>query len=249
MRYYVLLFAISMLPVSAYASSPISHVGGASVNKGETSVEFRFGYTEDDSSSSNDDRTRMRQHIDYGFNDWYALRVITLQDKRKNDSFEHQAFTVENRFQLIEKREHGWDGGIRLIYTHSDGDKTPHEAEVRFLAQVPFSDGWEFRHNTMLEHDIGENSDDGFLLEFRTQVIKELDVTLPHFNSLDLGVEMFNDFGRLSELSGYERQDHQIGPVLKASFDNGLYFQTGYRAGISKDAANYVFKFALGRKF
>jgi hypothetical protein len=249
LRLIIPAILIAILPASSYASSPISHVGGATVNEGQSSVEFRLGYTQDEENNANDNRLRMRQHFDYGFNDWYALRIIAAQDKRDGESFEHQAVTIENRFQLIERRDHGWDGGIRLIYTQSDGDKTPHEIEMRFLAQVPIAKHWEFRHNTMIEHDIGDDAENGILLEFRHQLTREVEPPHPLLTSFDVGVEIFNDFGRLNRLSGYSAQDHQFGPVAKGTFTNDVFFQTGYRAGISDAGANHVFALSIGKKF
>ncbi len=234
--------------VAAWASSPISHVGGATVTKGASSVEFRIGYSEDEPGFSANKRLRIRQHYDYGFTDRYAFRLITAQDKRKGDNLEHQAITMEHRFHLIAREQHGFDGGIRLVYTHSDGDKTPHELEVRFLAQGTIGEKWKWRHNTMMEHDVGPNADDGILLEFRNQVMYRL--TPPAaLKSFEIGVDMFNDFGRLNDLSGYSNQDHQIGPGIKGSFHNGVFFAAGYRTGISSSGADHLVKFALGRKF
>lgn len=253
MRAYSLpaLLLLSVLYSSVVqASSPVSHVGGAAVNAGELSTEFRVGYTLDEKGASSHRRFRARQHLDYGLNDWYALRLITQQDKRVHDNLEHQAITVENRIQLIEKATHGWDGGIRLIYSQSDGDKTPHEAELRFLAQVPFSSDWEWRHNTMLEYDIGSGADDGVLLEFRNQISRALPVEdNSYLRKLAVGLDMYNDFGRLADLHGYDQQDHQLGPMIKASFAHGLSLYAGYRTGISEKGADHLFAFSIGKKW
>ncbi|MCI5049687.1 MAG: hypothetical protein MRY32_05080, partial [Rickettsiales bacterium] len=153
----ICLIGLIALPVLAFASSPLGNVGTAVVNDGAISYEARIGYTEDNDSTANDQRIQLREHIDVGLNDWYAFRLVAVQDKRHGDNLEHAAAILENRIQLIERRESGWDGGVRLIYVHRDGDKTPHEIDLRWMMQVPFGDGWEWRHNTVLEHDIGEN--------------------------------------------------------------------------------------------
>lgn len=230
----------------AHAASPIGNAGTAKTDKGALSAEWRGGFTRD----GDDKRFQMRQHVDYGFSDWYALRLITAQDKRDGDNMEHRSFTFENRIQFIEREKHGWDGGIRLGYGHSDGDKTPHELDFRLMAQIPFGreKDWELRHNTILEHDIGEDSRNGAFLELRNQITKEIDGP-SYVKSLRLGLEMFNDFGRLRDSDGFGSQDHQLGPVLKASFKNGFYIQTGYRAGLSDDAADHLFKLFAGKKF
>ncbi len=242
--------AVGSIPLHAFAASPVGNVGTAIVDAGALSAEWRGGYSWDESGSSTDRRLRMREHVDYGFNDWYAARLVVSQDKRNGDNLEHGSFTFENRFQLIERRTHGWDGGVRLMYGHSDGDKTPHELDFRLMAQVPFgeNDEWEYRHNTVLEHDIGENSRHGVALEFRNQVTKV--VAAPDFlKKLRVGIEMFNDFGRLRDTRGFDSQDHQIGPVIKGYLDNGFYFQTGYRAGLSDGSNDHLVKLFIGKSF
>lgn len=233
----------------ALASSPVSFVGTAKVNEGAQSLEARAGFTTDHSGSSVHERLKLREHYDYGFNDWYALRVVLEQDKRRSEDIEHEDVTIENRFQIFEKREHGWDGGIRLIYVHADGDKTPHEIDVRLMAMVPFEEKWEYRHNMVWEHDVGPDSENGLMLELRHQLTRAIDAPPSYFKGLRAGIEMFNDFGRLRELSGYDDQGHQFGPVMKGRFENGYYFQAGYRAGLSEDAPDHLFKLAVGRKF
>lgn len=250
MRYFLLFIFVLLSTSPANASSPVGYVGGATVNAGESSAEFRIGYTKDDSNApSADRRLRMRQHADYAFNDWYALRLVVAQDKRRNDAMEHQAVVIENRFQLFEKRIHGWDAGFRLVYTQSDGDKTPHEAEIRLLGTLPLGEYWAITHNTIIEHDIGNNADDGLLMEFRHMLARKVPSPFSYITSLTAGMEMFNQLGRLNDLSGYQTQSHQLGPVLKGTLEDGYYFETGYRAGISRMGADHLFKFSVGKKF
>ena len=248
----IIFATIVLAPFVASASSPISHVGGTNIKKGVASEEYRFGATRDsDKDSSAYRRYRFRQHLDYAFTDSYALRFVVFQDKRKGDNLEHDAVRMEHRFQLVEEREHGWNGGVRVLYNHSDGDKTPHEVELRFLAEVPFSDRVKWRKNIYFEHDVGEDAESGIKAEFRNQVMYNLKQKYPelHVKSLAVGVEMFNNFGNLRKLSGFKAQDHQIGPVVKAKFDNGIFLQTGYRVGVSDEAPNNTAKLAFGRKF
>lgn len=222
---------------SAQASSSVSNVGGASVSDGHASAEIRMGVSEDDSEA----RIRSRVHYDYGFNDWYALRFIALQDKPDGDSYEHEAVTMEHRFQLIEKRDHGLDAGFRLVYSKKDGDKTPDDVDVVLLSQVPFGN-YEWRANAVFEREVGAHQTPGIALELRNQVTYD-------FGAFDIGIEMFNDFGKLNEQSGYDDASHDIGPVIKGDLGESLYYQAGYRAGISAGAADHTFKFYVGAHF
>lgn len=248
---WLLALVLPALPALAQAASPLGNVGTARVDKGARSVEFRAGYTADGERRGVDERLQMRQHLDLGLTDWYALRLVSAQDKRQGDGVEHGSITIENRLQLIERREHGFDAGLRLSYVHRDGDKTPHEVDMRLMGMGPLgaAGNWEWRHNTVLEHDIGENSRSGMMLELRSQLTRKMDPPLRWLSKLRAGMELFNDFGRLNALSGYHDQDHQFGPVLKAGLGDGVYIQTGYRAGLSDAAPDHLFKLFVGVGF
>ena len=219
-----------------------SSVGSPKVTKGKTKVEARFGFAEAEESSSQDERFRFRQQIDHGFTDWYAARIVVQQDDRKGDSFEHNSVRLSNRFHLLETKDHGFDFGARLEYTHVDGDKTPSSLTAGFYELIPLKN-YEVRMNQLFSHDVGEDSDNGVGAEFRVQVTRAISDTHK------LGIESFNDFGNLTQLSGYSDQEHEVGPVLKGKIGNGYAYETGYRAGISEGAADHNFKFFISKSF
>lgn len=234
---------------SAHAASPIGNAGTAVANKGEFSYELRMGYQFDEDNPREDGRFRVRQHIDYGFSDWYAVRIVAEQDRRDGDELDFTGLTIENRFQIFEKDEHGWDGGVRAIYIFGTSPGDPDEVDVRLIANVPVGDNWSFRHNTILEHEIGDNAADGVLMELRTQMVRDFRPNDSFFSKVSVGVEMFSDLGELNNVGSFDDQNHQIGPVVKANFGKGAYLQFGYRAGLSDDAPDNILKLFLGRKF
>ena len=249
-----LLTAVSLFILfaaqAALAGSPIGNVGTAVANKDEFSYELRMAYQFDEENPREDGRFRIRQHIDYGFTDWYAVRIVTEQDRRDGDAYDFTGLTVENRFQLFERRKHGWDGSVRLIYIFGASPGEPDEIDTRLIANVPIGEKWAFRHNTILEREVGDNAADGVLLELRTQLMRKLpfDASGP-LDRVSLGAEMFSDFGELQNAGGFDDQNHQIGPVMKAYWDNGAYLQFGYRAGLSDDAPDHILKLFVGRRF
>lgn len=238
-----------LMSTPSHAASPIGNVGTAKADDGAFSSEIRFGYTLDDDGDTNDGRFRLRQHIDYGVTDWYAVRVVTEQDKRTNGDFDFRGFAIENRFQFFERDRNGWDGGIRVIYGVGASAGQPDEIDIRFIGNVPIGERWEWRHNTVVEHEIGGNADDGLALELRNQLTRGIGDFIPGTQKTRLGVEIFNDFGVLRDDSSFDDQDHQLGPVMKTQFANGVYLQAGYRAGLSDDAPNHLLKLFVGRKF
>lgn len=237
----VLIFLCIYTP--AYAQS-ISAIGGASVNKGALSVELRTGFATDNDpvSASQDERLRTRFHVDYGVTDHYAARIILKGDKRKGNTYEHEALEFENRFEVFSREDHGFDGGFRVNYALKDGDKKPDSLTVRLVEVVPL-EKWELRFNQFFSHDIGQDSEGGFSFESRMQA------TYGFTKKLRGGMDSFNDFGRLKELSGYTEQAHSLGPVVKYKLGNGYGVETSYLAGISEAAADHSFKFFVSKAF
>ena len=220
---YLLLLTTALFPIATFAASPVSDVGSPVVNASEVVVENRIGYGWDDTSRAQDRSLRMRQHLDYGLNDWYAARLIVAEGKQRGDAFEYSSLTMENRFQLIERRAYGWDGGIRLNYSEVNGANAANKIELRLLAQVPLGERWEYRNNISLKHDIGKDSRAGIALELRQQMSRNMaDIFHPcsawGVEKISLGLEMYNDFSRLRDVRGATVQDHRLRPGTENEF-------------------------------
>jgi hypothetical protein len=228
--------------VSAAQASTTGAVGSPKVSKGKTDVEARVGYSTDENGSGDDERLRSRVHIDHGFTEYYAARLVVAQDKRRGDSYEHDAVTFENRFYVAKAADLGFDFGVRASYTLKDGDKKPDAVTVGLYELVPFSWG-EVRANQIFKHEVGEDSTSGLNAELRFQAVA--DVAADH----RLGVESFHNFGNLRYLSGYSDQQHTIGPVLKGSLAKDVKYETGYRVGVSKGAPDHNLKFIVNYSF
>ncbi len=239
----------ALIASAAQASSSVSQVGSARVEEGKATIQMRSGYTWDGSGSSHHNRLRTRQHFDYGFTDWYALRVITRQNRFVGGTISHEAIAIENRFQILEAVEDGWDAGIRLTYKHNSHDDTPNHLEVNVLNQVPVTEEWEFRSNIIGEYDIEASSGDVFLFELRSQMTRKIDLPYAEVKSLRIGVEMFNDFGALAKASQFHNQGHIAGTVIKLGLENGISTQASYRYGISRSAPDHTIAFSLGYSF
>lgn len=210
---------------------------------GNTEIGARMGYSAADEDSSEDDRFRSRVHIDHGFNDVYAARIIFSQDDRKDTGFEHDSIKFENRFYLLKSQDIGFDFGVRLNYTQKDNDKKPHSVELGFYELVPLGD-YELRFNQILSDDIGKESEDGVEVEIRHQLTRKI------YDVHRIGLESFHDFGNLEQLSGFEEQKHTFGPVLKGDMGfGGLKYETGYRTGLSDAAPDHSFKFFISKVF
>ena len=118
---------------------------------------------------------------------------------------------------------------------------SPTGSEQAINRQVPIKN--EIRLGQLFDHEVGEDSESGLNAEWRMQA------TYAVTDDTRVGLESFNDFGRLADLSGYSDQSHTIGPVVKGKLPNGFFYETGYRAGISDAAPDHLVKFFIGKDF
>ena len=232
-----------IIPVTATAINSVGTVGGIAVNKGKLSVETRFGYEERDS----DDLIRFRQHLDYGFTDYYAVRLITSQTDGESVGFEDSTKAIENRFQIFDKKTDGFDGGFRLTYL-----ARPSQPDIVGLfntAEVNWGSRWLTRHNVIVNHQIGGNKTSGVALSVRNRFARNYDAQKNALNISQAGVDLFNTIGNLRLNDDYSDQNHQIGIYANQKFEDRIYTQLTYRAGISSSSSNHVGMFTLGRSF
>lgn len=245
---YALMAALlATLPFCAQATSSTSTVAGPQVAKGVANIEARIGY---DVSRTGEERLSVRQHFDYAFTDSYAFRIITHQQRLQHDAFEYNATAMEHRIQLFDKDQHGWDGGIRLIYQKPENSKAADSLSFFFMSEADLSDEWLWRHNTILTHDIGGHSQSGLQLALRNRLARNFKPKkLDPLHNLQTGIEFYHEFGRVNDSNSYSEQNHQIGVFLTGTFENDAFFMAALRNGISSNSADNIFKLTIGQNF
>lgn len=243
MRLFLYICLCIILTSPALAQT-LGRVGTARVIRGESEIETRFAYLLDDKNARQDNRLQARVHYDYGFTDWYALRLITTADNRQNDNWEtNEILNIENRFQFLDRQTDAFDFGIRAGFLLRDGDKTPHSVVLGFLEQLPLDNGDEIRFSQIFSREIGQDATSGISLDLRGHYMHTFS------DKGKLGFEVFSDLQKLNEQSGYSNHEHAIGPVYIRKLPHGLKLETGYRVGISQAAPDHAFKLFLGAKF
>ncbi len=228
---------------AANAQSLTGNVGSAGVTKGEQSIETRFGINDDGDAAG-------RVHYDNAFADWYQIRLTGSYSRNDGDKIDFSGLTVENWFQWSEEADDksGFNGGLRLSYTYSDQGE-PDEIELRLTATDKFADVWEWRANLIGEREVGSGRGEGVALEARAQVSRALDMSALATDKWRLGVELFSEYGATNDILDFDDQAHQIGPVVKTSWANGVYLQSAVRFGITGGSDDAMAKIFVGRDF
>lgn len=235
--------ALTVLAGAAQGQSLTGNVGSAGITKGEQSFETRFGISDVGDSAG-------RVHYDYAFTGWYQLRLIGSFSRPDGDDLDFSGLTVENWFQWSEEADDnsGFNGGLRFAYTYSDQGE-PDEAEVRLTATDKFADGWEWRANLIGELEVGSGREEGLALQTRAQLSRALNFSALSSDDWRLGVELFSELGSTEDIPSFRDQAHQVGPVVKVSWENGFYLQTAVRVGLTEGSDDAMAKLFIGQEF
>ncbi|MEQ9437279.1 hypothetical protein [Hyphomonas sp.] len=241
-----LIFCCSSIVVMtgiASAQSLTGNVGSAGVTSGEQAAEFRVGIDDTGLAQS-------RIHYEQAFSDCYQLRAIVLLRRDDGEAWDYSGFTVENWFQWAEEQSDGagFHGGLRLAYTFADGTADD-EFNVRLALTDRFASSWEWRANIIAGFETGNQRTDGADLQSRLQITKAVPLTLFNADKWRFGAELFSEYGNSENFLSLEDQAHQIGPVVKTTWRNGIYMQVGFRSGLTDGSDDYMGKFFVGREF
>lgn len=237
-RYSIALFVFfSILPVPLqHAAASTSTVGGAVVHKHRHTAEYRIG-------KNNEGRLRTRLHYDYGFTDFYAGRITFSMDRRKGGNLEAEAVGFDNRFHLLRSADHGFDLSARIALNLRDGNKKPDR--LSFRLDERFRPGtWEIRLNQIFTREIGQEQRHGIAFEFRSQITHGIGT-----GGMRIGLESFNNFGKLNRNSNWSDQDHTAGVLIKNGFGDGYFFDLGTRTSLSRAAPDHSLRFSIGRNW
>ncbi|MEQ8557413.1 MAG: hypothetical protein RIB03_03770 [Henriciella sp.] len=236
-------FAASIAALPSLAQSLTGNVGSAGVSKGEQSVEGRLGFDEDGNAAS-------RIHYDNAFTDWYQLRLIGAFSKADGEDWDVSGLTLENWVQWSEEASDNsrFNGGLRFAYTFAQDDG-PDEVGLRLTVTDKFAGDWEWRSNVKADTEAGDGSEGGVDLEVRGQISRALEVSALGTHDWRLGVEVFSELGNSRDIPGFNEQAHQIGPVVKVGWDNGVFIQSAVRVGITDGADDSMAKLFVGREF
>lgn len=239
----LLLVGALLAAPTALAQSLTGNVGSAAITKGERDLEVRVGVNSEDEADS-------RVHYTHAFTDWYQLRTIVSFEKDDGQGWDYGSLGFENWFQWREEAKDGsgFNGGLRLGYAFEDG-AGPDEAEVRLTLTDKFAGAWEWRTNVIAEFETGSGSEGGAELETRFQLTRGMPAPFLGASRWRLGAEILSEYGNTRDFAALDDQAHQVGPVVKFEWDNGVYLQSSVRFGLTDAADDVMGKVFVGREF
>lgn len=237
------LFVTSIYSTASLAAPITANVIGAEIGeKDDFGIEYRSGYEWDDSNASQDGTFTDRIDLFYNATEHTQLRTFINRVDRDDADSDITSVFIEPSFQFYNKAEDGFDFAVLTgVAIDTQGDSSDF-ARIVVTGEVPYQ-SWNLRHNSIIAHDFGENRTSGVAYQARWRATYGLE------NGLNVGVEMFNNFGNLRTVDGFDSGVHRAGPVMTGKLFNNIGFQTGILAGLSDNAPDYAAKFWLDYRF
>ncbi len=234
----LLSFLLGFVSCNAHATKNVS---SPAVNADEWRAEARFSIEHDGAAAINQ-RIRQQHLIEYGINDWYAVRIVgrwVKPDGEKNDF----TFTEwEHRLQFFEADDDGFDGAMKLVYVRADNPGDADVFDVQWLGRFEYK-GLQHTANASLDRDIGASRQSSVAVNLAWKTTGRI------YPGIELGAEWHGDLGRLNRQRGLSSQSHQMGSVVSFDITESVSLETGYLVGLTPEAPNGMFKFFIKSVF
>lgn len=240
LSYRYLFFAlVSALATPAFATKDVS---SPTVSEDVLKTEMRYGLEQDDESASRDGRFRQTYLAEYGVTKWWATRFNFKLSKPDGKPTDYTATEWENKFQLFNEKDDGFNGAFKIVYAMADNDDPPDSIELKLMAEKKFGI-FNQRVNLSFKREVGPESDTDTALGMAWQMLAPID------GGLSGGLEWFGEFGPIGNIPSWDEQDQMLGPVFQYKATDMLSFESGYLFGISDAASDGLFKFFVKMKF
>ncbi|MFO0389707.1 MAG: transporter [Alphaproteobacteria bacterium] len=236
---FFVIYTAALLCVSpAHATFNVSSPG---IKKGIAEIESRNRYDVDD-SASRDGRAINAIKMVYGVTDYFAVEFQGDWQDNPTSGYFYDSSEVEGKFRFFEPDAYWLDFALKLAYEWNHEPDSAEAMEAKFLFSKKLSD-ITVMQNTNFSKEVGTDASADTTLSTSWQARYKIS---PLFQP---SIEVYNSFGEISDMQGYEEQSHRIGPVLHGELTESLKFQLGYLIAASDAAEDGSFKFFLDYEF
>ncbi len=207
------------------------------VNDGHKAFQYR-GVVDPDNSVG-EVGFAQRLHYEESLDDDRMWRVIGQTRKTTDSDFDFDFMQAELFWEFSED-DPNYRTGMRFDVRIRDGNR-PNQLGVNWMNQFYFNNDWNARAVFMTSFDVGDNARDGWNLQSRFRLDKNLGA------GHTLGVEMYNDYGRTNNIGSFDEQRHTVGPIYNMRLGSKWSAFSGVLFGISEAASDAEFRIWLTR--
>lgn len=222
----------------AVSAANTSGVHGPVINPNDRSFMFRNSFVPGEDGES--DSSAIRLHYQQAMNESLRWRVIS-QFRSPDGEWEYDYLRAELLWYLTPDSDGAWDTAVRFDIRTRKGDR-PETFAINWTNQWMLTPKWQLRGILIGGWDFGGNATGGTQLGTRASLMYKLD------SGQKVGLEMFSEYGKLSDIGSWDEQEHQIGPAISGKFSD-IKYQFGYLAGVSESADDHDFRIWFSKSF
>lgn len=224
---FVSVAAVILLPMApAFA---IDKVYSPNVTQGELELEYSGNTTFDNTSDKNNIQSH-EPELEYGLTNNLMLELSGFYEKQPHEHLKATGLGLGGRYEFFEQGEAWLDSGILFSYNHATQAQLADSIELKLLLEKQ-SGNFLHRTNLGISQDVGLYAHGGpdrvFLWNSRYRLSR----------NFEPGFEIQSDFGKPNQNSGFDQQDHYIGPAIFGQIMPNFKYEAAYYFGVSQAAS------------
>lgn len=232
MKKYVVAALGTLIALPAHAG--VGKVSSPVVTKGEAKIEYSGSRYSDDDNRDLNNKQGHAYELKYSFTDDFMFGIDVKSRREADTGHEFEGYGFEAQYQMTEQGSSLLNSAINLEYLRTP-DASPDELQLELRTSYDYQKA-RVTANIAVAHEFGDQRKPG--LTFNSAVQGRYAIN----SYVAPGVEWHADYGKLSEFTDSDKQEHYIGPILTGNlFKEGpqaVGYTVGYYWGICDKSAD-----------
>lgn len=232
------LSLLALCPLSAHADD--LKVYSPVIEGGEKAVEANLNGDFDKNHDKNGYFSQVYA-AEYGVTDHWKTELGVEVEKDSGDNMKATNLKWENIINPFNTGENWMETALYIEAEKSLQNGDPNNLEAKLLLEKSVG---KFTNtaNLIVGKEVGNNAASGVNGGFALKTTYHMD------KAFEPGLEYYADMGKLSDLPGFDEQDHRFGPVIDGKIGKVRY-NTGALVGLSQAAPDATVKLNLEYEF
>lgn len=224
-----------LLPGRIVAAQNTGGVFPPNVNEGHSSWQYRVAFDPDS------DRMAQRLHYQKSLDSDLMWRVLGQVRKTDGSDVDFDFFQAELFWELSDDSS-PWRTGLRFDARVRDRGR-PGLVGIHWTNHVQLDERTRVRFLAMSLAEVGDGGRSGVFIETRADFAHRLQ------SGIEIGVELYNNYGPTRDFGSFNEQSHQFGPVVTVPTGQGWSVLAGVLLGISDAAPDQDYRLWVTRSY
>nr|WP_136250424.1 hypothetical protein [Ningiella ruwaisensis] len=235
--YRFLIFGLALLSYMSHANNGGVH--GPMVKANSSQFDWRYTYVSSEEPGTSDIQAS-RLHYQQSLNERFQVRLVGQY--RQQPDWEYDSAKIELLYNFNKFNEQdNYASAIRFDMRTRKGSR-PDDIAVHWTNQLNLDAKNYIRAIVLFGKNLSGEQSKNWRIGTRFSYYRR-----PNAN-YQLGIELFDQYGEVSNIAAYDDQRHQLGPAVMAKF-GALQLYARYLAGLTDSTPNHALSFRIGWNF